>query len=139
MPRQRFYSDVDRNSHRSHGCLLLCHLKGSLHCCGCHLYGCTRSRLVARISSAFPPNRLQIIVSGNISCHDIRPLVFGMDGVQNKNKKQKLASILGAVILESKQTKTTNKQKSLNSKYFLQSSTVGFDLSITIYLTIVDG
>ena len=64
----------------------------------------------------FSQNRLRITVSGNISCDDIRPLVFGMDGVQTKTKKLKLASILGAVILESKETKTTNKQKSLNSK-----------------------
>ena len=79
VPRQRFYSDVDSNSHRSHGCLLFCHLKGSLHCCGCHLYGCTRLSLVAGLGSS--QNRLQIIMSAKISCDDIRPLGFGMDGV----------------------------------------------------------
>ena len=49
---------------------------------------------------------------------------------KNKTKQTFFASISGAVILESKETKTTNKQKSLYSKYFLQSSAVGFDLSI---------
>ena len=49
---------------------------------------------------------------------------------KKEEKKETLALISGAVILESKETNTTNKQKSLNSKYFLQDSTVGFDLSV---------
>ena len=84
VPRQRFYSDVDSNSHRSHGCLLLCHLKGSLHSCGCHLNGFTRSRLVALVG--FSQHRLRIIMSAKISCDDIRPLDFGMDGVLQRRK-----------------------------------------------------
>ena len=95
MPRQRFCSDVDSNSHRSHGCLLLCHLKGSLHSCGCHLNGFTRSRLVALVG--FSPNRLRIIMSAKISCDDIRSLDFGMDGVLQWRKMKFFVSHKGDI------------------------------------------